>query len=211
MLTKSGKVFPSYAYFLVFTCLLLLLGCNSQTDLPKLLEGTLILKNVTQPSAIYPQSLTELDLKIENTGLARAAIGEFAITEGAANFRVSGGTCGTSLLNLAPGESCNYLLEFNPSTEGMYSFGFTLGYYSGDSTVLKQLKMGLQFQVVTNAPAPVPTPLPTPTPTPTPAPVIKGKLVVENLLTFGDTVVNNKKSVTYSLKNVGTEKVRIDE
>ncbi|MBI2521720.1 MAG: cellulase family glycosylhydrolase [Bdellovibrio sp.] len=210
MLTKNGKVFPSCYYFLTFLCFFLLLGCNSETDVPSLLEGTLTLKNVTQPSSIYAQSVAELDLKIENTGLQRVSVGEFVITEGADNFRISGGTCGTSLLELAPAESCNYLLEFSPSAEGVYSLGFTLGYYSGDSTVLKQLKMGLQFQVVTSTPVPTPTPTPSPSPVP---PVLPkpGELVVDVPLIHDDTLINNKKEIIYTLKNIGDEKVRIDE
>ncbi|MEK6625798.1 MAG: hypothetical protein AABY86_12555, partial [Bdellovibrionota bacterium] len=196
MNTRHGKLFPSWRYFLIILCLFFLFGCNSETDIPKLIEATLTLKSVNQPSPIVAQSLIELDLKIENTGLQPASLGSFTITEGQDNFRVSGGTCGTELLSLGPSEGCNYLLEFSPSVEGTYALGFNLGYYSGDSTVLKQLTVALKFQAGASIPVPSPK---------------KGELVLETPLIHGDTLVNSKKEIIYTLRNIGTEKVRVDE
>lgn len=68
MRTHKGEEFPSWFYFAFFWCLLFLMGCNPESDIPVSLQGQLSIEKVNAPDSIVSQQKTEIDLTIKNTG-----------------------------------------------------------------------------------------------------------------------------------------------
>ena len=131
---------------------------------------------------------------VSNTNDSPIQVGNPSITDTTNYSIISGTTCGTSTTTLQPGSgadaSCDIHVAFNPTTIGTFPAVLSLSSTSGQTLALKNITSTNVAQA--NATR-----------------ITVNTSRIENTYSFGNLVVNNPKSATFTVTNVGASTINV--